>query len=383
MTHQTTPQGSPIYTKESAQITVTVNGMDYFGWESSDLSFSMENIARTATIPVTLIPGDPPAIKRQDKCTIRIGDTQLMTGIVLAAEPFYKKDACGLKVVVRDLTGDLIKASAMHKGGQWKNAKLDTIVGDLVKPFGIKVRVLDDVGAPIKEFKLEHGESVLDAIGRVAKKREMIATSNPQGEVVLCRTGKTRVKGAIVRGQNVIEMESTGTDEDRMGEYIAFGQSDVADDFEHAKNKKAKTTDKEITRYLPLLMNAEGKPDQADLQKQVDHQMRVRRGHAYGLQYKIEGWTTLGEAWDINPRIPIYDDIAGLNGEEWLIADIKYGCSIDDGDAREVTVRPIEAYELAPETERKKSGDSKKGAKNAGGRAKGRDGAPLTKKTGR
>ena len=48
-----------------------------------------------------------------------------------------------------------------------------------------------------------------------------------------------------------------------------------------------------------------------------------------------------------------------------------------------VTVRPIEAYELAPETERKKSGDSKKGAKNAGGRAKGRDGAPPTKKTGR
>lgn len=372
---------TPIYTKESAQIYLTVNGVDFVGWQSCDLSFSMEDIARRATVPVDLIPGHPPAINRQDRVGIRIHNTVLMTGIVMAAEPFYRYNDCGIKVVARDITGDLIKASAMHKGGQWKNAKLDVIVADLLKPFGIKLRVLDDVGAVIKEFKLEHGETVLDAVARLAKKRQMILTSNPAGEAVLCRTGKTRVAGAIVRGQNVIEMDAIGTDEDRMGEYIMFGQSDVADDFEHAKSKKARVADKEITRYLPLLMNAEGKPDQADLQKQIEHQMRVRRGHAYGLKYKIEGWTTLGQAWDINQRVPIYDDMVGLNGEEWLISEIQYTVDVKDGDVRNVTVRPIEAYDILPETERKNKGCKQKGGKHAAGRTRGRDGAPLTKTT--
>jgi prophage tail gpP-like protein len=324
-----------------------------------------------------LIPGHPPDIVRQDTVSIKVGETVLVTGIVLGAGPFYRYDDIGFKVTTRSRTGDLIKASAMHKGGQWRNAKLDTIIADLIKPFGLKLRVEGDVGTPIKEFKIEHGESVLDAAARAAKKRGMLVRDNAAGEVVLCRAGQTKASGAIVRGQNVIELDDIGTDEERASEYIAYGQSEVADDFESSKQKKARTVDKEMRRYLPVIINADSKVDTADLQKLTDHQMRVRRGHAYGLQYRIEGWTTLGKAWDVNELIPIYDEVAGLDGEEWLIADIKYKVELKDGDVRIVTVRPAEAYEPEPEIERSKS--NKKGGKASSGKAAGKDGAPLTK----
>lgn len=367
------------YSKEACRITVVnAAGKAYTSWLSADIDMSMENIARVATIPVSLIPGHPIDIHRQDVVTVKVGDTVLMTGIVLAAEPFYKRDDCGYKVVVRSRTGDLIKASAMHKGGQWRNAKLDVIVKDLLKPFGIALRVLDDVGAPIKEFKLEHGESVLDAISRVAKKRGLLPTDNAAGELVLCKAGKTKASGAIVRGENVIEMECLGTDEDRCSEYIAYGQSEVADDFSSAKQKKAKAIDKEQQRYLPMLINADGKVSAADLQILADHQMRVRRGHARSIQYKIEGWTTLAKPWQINELLPIWDDIAGLNGEAWLIARIRYTVDLNDGDVRIVTMSPEEAYEPEPEVERHNSGKAKRGAKNSSGKSKGKDGAPLT-----
>lgn len=373
-------QGQQIYTKESAVIkVVTQDGKEYAHWLSADISLSMENIARVATIPVVLIPGHPPEIDRQDMVSVKVGDTTLLTGYVLATGKFYGVDDCGMKIKVRDRTGDLIKASAMHKGGQWRNVKVDTIVSDLIKPYGLKLRVLDDVGTPLKEFKIEHGESVLDAIGRVAKKRGMIATSNELGELVLCKAGKTKASGAIVRGQNVIEAEDIGTDEERCSEYIAYGQSEVADDFDSCKQKKAHAIDKEIKRSIPMIINADSKVSQADLQQLVDHQMRVRRGHAYGVKYKIEGWLTLGKAWNINERIPIYDDIMGLNGEEWIIADIQYTVDVKDGDVRNVTVRPAEAYEPEPEIERHKSGKSKNGGKASSGKTKGKDGAPLTK----
>ena len=377
---QSTDKTGQRYQKEAAIIRVIGNdGKAHAHWLSADITLDLENIARVATIPIALVPGYPPDIHRQDEVGVKVGDTTLVTGFVLATGAFYKYNDCGLKIAIRDRTGDLIKSSALHKGGQWRNVKMDVIATDLIKPYGLKLRVLDDVGAALKEFKLEHGESVHDALSRLAKKRGLIVTSNAQGELVLCKAGKTKATGAIVRGQNVIEAEDIGTDEDRCSEYIAYGQSEVADDFDSCKQKKAHAVDKEIKRKLPMIINADGKVSQADLQQLVDHQMRVRRGHAYGIQYKIEGWTTLGAAWDINQRIPIYDDIMGLHGEEWLIVKIQYTVDINDGDVRNITVRPVEAYEPEPEIERHKSGKAKRGAKDSAGKAKGKDGAPLTK----
>lgn len=371
---------NPRLTKEQAIITVTNEaGKLYQHWLSAEINIDLEKIARVATIPVSLMPGHPVEIHRQDVVTVKVGDTVLMTGYVLGNGAFYRFDDIGFKLKIRSRTGDLALASALHKGGQWRNVKLDVIVSDLLKPFGIKLRVLDDVGATIKEFKLEHGETVLDAISRAAKKRGMLPTDNAQGELVLCKAGKNKASGAIVRGQNVIEMDDIGDDENRCSEYIAYGQSEVADDFESSKQKKARAMDKEMGRYLPMVINADGKVDAADLQKLVDHQMRVRRGHAYGLRYKIEGWTTLGKGWQVNERIQIYDEIAGLDGEEWVIANIGYTVDLKDGDVRMVIVRPIEAYEPEPEIERHKSSKSKGGGKASSGKSIGRDGAPLTK----
>ncbi|AXF86394.1 hypothetical protein DTO96_102148 [Ephemeroptericola cinctiostellae] len=367
--------------KEKAIITITTeDGKEYSHWLSASISINIEKLGRVATIPVALIPGHPPEIFRQDIVTVKVGNTQLMRGIVLAAAPFYRKDDAGYKVTIRSLTGDLCLAAAMHKGGQWRNAKVDTIIGDLIKPFKLALRVLDDVGEPLKEFKLEQGETVLAAASRAAKKRGLLVTDNAEGEVVLCKAGKTKASGAIVRGENVIEMEDIGTDEERGSEYIAYGQSEVADDFESARQKKAKTVDKELKRYLPVMVQADSKVSTADLQKLTDHQMRVRRGHAYGLNYKVEGWVTLGKGWDANQIIPIYDDIAGLEGEEWLIASIDYNVDVQDGDVRTVTVRPAEAYEPEPEIERHESGKRKKGGRNSQGKATGTDGKQLTKK---
>ncbi len=367
--------------KEKAVITITTeDGKEYTHWLSAKININIEKIGRVATIPVALIPGHPPEIYRQDIVTVKVGNTQLMRGVVLAAAPFYRKDDAGYKVTIRSLTGDLCIAAAMHKGGQWRNVKIDTIVSDLIKPFKLTLRVQSDVGEPLKEFKLEHGETVLAAISRAAKKRGLLVTDNAEGEVVLCKAGKVKASGAIVRGENVIEMDDIGTDEERGSEYIAYGQSEVAEDFESARQKKARTQDKELKRYLPVMVQADGKVSTADLQKLTDHQMRVRRGHAYGLTYKVEGWLTLGTAWDANQLIPVYDDIAGLDGEEWLIAEIAYDVDVQDGDVRSVTVRPPEAYEPEPEIERHKSGKSKKGGRGSASKSVGKDGHGLTAK---
>jgi len=333
---------------DAAAITVRVNGVGYAGWLQSEVDRDLEAICGTFNIPVSLTPGAPPAIKRQDEIEIYIGETRVITGYVLAAEPFYRRNDCGMRILGRDRTGDLVRTSAVHKGGQWRGATLERIARDLVAPYGIEVKVDADIGAPIQDMKLYHGETVLSALSRAARLRGVLVAPDGGGRLLLTKAGKLKFKGAIVRGQNVIAMDGIGTDEQRHSEYIAYGQSNCVDDFESARGLKASAKDDEINRYLPLVINADGNTTRAELQALVDHTVRVRRGHAYGFRYLVEGWTFEGEAWPLNQRVPIYDDIAGLDGAEWLITGVKQTCSRQDGDVTEVTVRPIEAYDTVP-----------------------------------
>lgn len=336
------------YPRDGVKITVEVNGLVYEGWLQSEVERSIEAISGTFNIPVSLIPGQPPAIKRQDAIKVRIGDEVVITGSVLAAEPFYRRDDCGMRIVGRDRTGDLVRCSAIHKGGQWRGAKLEQICKDLLAPYGIELKVETDTGAVLSDFKLSHGESVVDALARAARLRGVLVTRDNGGRLLLTKAGTVTFSGAIVRGQNVIAMDGIGTDEQRHSDYIVYGQQNTITDFETSRSLKAVAKDPEVTRYMPLVINADGNTTQAELQTLVDHTARVRRGQANGFRYTVEGWTHQGKPWPVNQQVPIYDDIAGLDGAKWLICHVRQHCTLREGDVTELTVRPIEAYDTAP-----------------------------------
>ncbi len=342
------------YTKDDAKVIVTVNGYDFEGWLEADMARSIENLSSRFTIPVTFVPGHRPKIYRQDLVKVSINETLIITGYVLAAEPFYRLDDCGIKVVGRSLTGDLVKASAIHKGGQWRNVKLDQIARDLVRPFKLDVVVDTDIGERFADFSIQHGETVLATLSRASRMRGVLVTTNRRGQVLLTKAGKTKSHGAIVRGHNVISMESIGTDEDRFSTYIGYGQKKSDKEFSESMQQKAVFKDPEIDRYLPLIVNAEGNTETSEMRSMVEHTMRVRRGQAYGLRYRLEGWTYKGKPWEENTLVPIYDDMAELNGDEWVIAEINETCDLKDGDVVELIVRPKDAYDTVPIKPRKK-----------------------------
>ena len=346
--------GEERFTRDTAKIVVEVLGLDGFGWTAyegwlqSEVERSLEALAGTFSIPISLVPGAPPWIHRGDAVRVRIGSKVVITGYVLAAEPFYRRGECGMRVMGRDRTGDLVSCSAIYKGGQWRNVTVERIVKDIISPFGLELVVDTDLGEVVKDFKLGHGETALDAVARAARLRGILVTRDDAGRVLLTKAGKNRFKGAIVRGQNVIAMESVGSDEQRHSQYFVYGQANTVTDFDQARGLKATAKDADITRYLPLVINADGNTTQKELQTLADHTARVRRGHAMGFKYTLEGWTYAGEPWPLNERVAIYDDVAGLAGAEWLICGVKQTCDLKEGDVTELLVRPIEAYDTAP-----------------------------------
>ena len=59
------------FTRDQAQIIVTVRGQAYRGWLQSEVERSLEAVCGTFSSPVNLVPGDPPDIHRQDEVQVR------------------------------------------------------------------------------------------------------------------------------------------------------------------------------------------------------------------------------------------------------------------------------------------------------------------------
>lgn len=354
---------------DQPQVSILVDGQRLTGWLQSEVSRSIESLAGTFSIPTSFVPGSLPIVRRQQEVQVLVGDQVVITGYVMAAEPFYDERDCGINIAGRDRTGDLVTSTAIHKGGQWRGAKLDRIVRDLVEPFGIKVKVVVDIGKPIDDFKLSFGESRLDAIARACKLRAVLPVPDGLGNLVLTKAGTVRAPGEIRRGVNVIRMRGIGTDERRHSEYIVYGQGAVDGSFDDARQRKATAKDAEIRRYSPLVVPSDGNNSQADLQALVDHTVRVRRGHSQGFEYTLEGWLVDGKPWPINARVPVFDDVAGLDGDEWLICSTRLSLDMQRGATTVVVVRPIEAYDTVPLKTRPRHRKAE--------RRRGRDGAVL------
>ena len=84
---------------------------------------------------------------------MKFGQDLLITGYIDTIDIDLTDTSCRLSVSGRDKTGDLVDSSAIHGSGQWKNVRLEQIVRDICKPFGIEVLVQTDTGEAISSFR--------------------------------------------------------------------------------------------------------------------------------------------------------------------------------------------------------------------------------------
>jgi len=359
-------------------VTLTVDGEDFIGWLDTSIQRSIEEISARFSVNVALMPdGGTPPIDRQDEVQIMIGGSKIMTGIVLAAEPYYNgHDDYGIRVEGRDRTGDLITAAAIHEGGQWRGVGIDQIARDLCKPYGIEVKVTNDadIGKPLERFELENGEPVAEAISRACKYRGVLVTRDNDGSLLLTTAGNKKAPASLVVGKNVISMSANGTDAERCSEYIVQGQGEIN---QHGSAKKArdlefKAYDKDIKRYLPCIIQADDGGDQEHMQKIAEHTARIRAGKAYSYSYTVEGWEVNGVPWEPNQLVAVADPVLGLDFDEMLIISANATISRDNADVTEIVIAPKAAYEQIPLPEPKESSGGKKKKKSKGNKKKGK-----------
>ena len=71
------------------------------------------------------------------------------------------------------------------KSVEFRNMNLRDIASQLVEPFSLKLQSPSDVGGPFRRVKLKREDKVLTFLARLAKQRQLLIRSSPNGELVL------------------------------------------------------------------------------------------------------------------------------------------------------------------------------------------------------
>ncbi len=341
-----------------ADLQLVVNGQQHAGWNRIRVHRGLEEIAGEFDLGVSerwseTIP--PIEVRAQDRCSVVVAGVTLITGNVDRVGYSYDATSHSVSVNGRDATGDMVDCAAEHAKGEWRNADIGQIARDLAKPFGIKVAIAGDIGAPFPVFALEPGETAFDCLERAARQRGVRLLSDGLGGLIVGAKEATASGASLVEGENILGCEVSNDCSQRFAHYIVRGQQAGTDDTngKDAAQVKATADDAGVLRNRTLVVVDEDQGDIAGLQRRAKWEASVRAARALTATVKVQGWTHANGLWQPNTLVRLNAPTVRID-RELLVRDVDFVVD-ENGTFTELVMVPKEAYSLLAMPEKKKA----------------------------
>lgn len=333
-------------------IELKVGGSIYGGWESARITFGIEQMANSFDISVTdrwVGQDQPRPIRVGEKCQLLLDGEIVITGFIDDNSPEFDANRHGININGRDVTGDLVDCSAIHKTGQWINASLGVIARDLCAPFGIKVIPDAPLGDNFPTFAIQEGETVYECLDRACRMRAIMPVSDSKGHLVLTRAKTGAPVAELIEGENILSARGDFSLRERFSVYYIKGQDRGSDDSESAEvhtQVSATSTDTFVNRHRPLIVLAEDKGAFASFKQRAEWERNVRRGRSARATVKVNGWRNVtGKLWQANTLVHVKSNYLGVDAD-LLVVGGTYILDEQQGQVTELNLVKREVFDL-------------------------------------
>ena len=337
--------------------TFYVSNKIYEGFKNIKLSRNLTSL--TGSFEITLT--DKWEVDQEDfelkpglKIACKLGSVQLYEGYIDRLSISMSTNSKNITISGRDKTGDLVDCSILGNN-EFNDMKLEAIAKELVKPFDIGVIVFADTGKAIPKFTVNQGETVFEALERLAKQRELLLTSSPVGNLVFEKKGIVRASSELIEGVNILSAGVTFDNTERFSEYHVKGQaSSILGSIDDNTKAAGVSKDNGIERYRPTLLIAENSSDADGAQKRANWESSFRIAKGMQLNVAVQGWKQKGgEIWATNQTVHIDCRSLGIK-QDLLISKVKFDQS-ESGRRVELELIRSDSFEF--KTEIKKEDD--------------------------
>lgn len=375
------------------RVTLTLNGQPFSEWTGVEITRDMQDMTgnfsvelrdarrSSAALAMATLASYADLVRVGITAELAIDNETVLVGWVDTVAPSIRDGEARVSISGSDKARDLIDGAATVDGpAELKDKKLDAIITEVVKPYGLKVRAEVDVGEAFPRYMLDAAETALSAVEKGLRQRGVLAMSDGVGSIVLTQTGASRAPAALTLPGNVVAADGEFTIENRHSEYVVKGQAEKAqgkrrkevpldskaeplaapapmaaqETSEEPHEKpgvviEGRMRDAEMQRHRPLVTLARTQLTDEGAQQQAEWMERTARGSSETITYEVVDWRA-GEArrlWRPNEMVPVDDAYMGIN-RDMLIAGVTFRYREDDGAKTSLRVTSPEAYDTKP-----------------------------------
>lgn len=344
-------------------ITLEVNGVEYENFVSASCDIRLDALSNTFSFEAVAPENEPLPFKGGDSCKVSVDGETVLTGFIEVIDVSYDDDSHTINVSGRDKTGDLADSTIdTIPDISGENLTLKLLIERVIKSLELDLQVIDEVepepfNVAVDIAAPEPGDNAFQFIEGYARKRQVLLTSNADGNIVIASNSETNAIGAVqhIIGATDNNVLSANFSFDTTGRFNLYkiksslnptslnnaGDTDLAS----LVNQRGGVFDIDIRTGRQLILISETSLSNAECERRAKWEADIRK--ARGLLYSatVEGFRSGNELWQINRLYQIVDDFVGKE-ETMLCNSISFNYDLDSGSTTELGFVGRKAYTL-------------------------------------
>ena len=228
-----------------------------------------------------------------DIVRVYVGGVPAVFGYITERHVGFDEKNHGIRLIGCGDTVDLTSSSVPieqlngHDGKSWSNLAMD-----LMAHLGIGLKQVGAVdNTPFENIQIQPGETIMMALERYAKPRNIVIGSNANGGLLAIGEHAALSRGYLIEGVNILRASAVTSDDKVYRKIYALGQNNGSDRaYGDSQNKQIAFQPGTSTRNRYLVVLNDVADSMHGVQRRAMMEKVFTEGSFFELQITVQGW---------------------------------------------------------------------------------------------
>lgn len=339
-----------------------VNGKKYYGFTEATADVRLDALSNSFSFEAAPANDIKIPFILGDECVVYVDDLPVITGHVEVITGSGSYETSKISIIGRDKTADIVDSKIGVLNDVKAPITFKRVVELVIQHIGAEIDVIDLAGVSLDRaddiVAAEPGDGAFDFLEKIARKKNVILTSNSDGNVVIQKAIGQLIEASVIhrtdgQGNNAISYAFKYDDTQRFHRYEAVGNLNVnsLSTFGAIAPKKVVSQsgfvlDERIREGRQYIISSEQFGSSGNMKDRSSWEANIRRARSRVYTAVVTGYKNqTGDIWTPNTLVKVSDDRANID-DVMLINAVTYRLTSDEGSTTELSLVNRDAYTL-------------------------------------
>lgn len=345
-------------------LALRLNGVNYTDFINASVARSMETAASAFTFTSSANPDNLFPIKNGDLIEVLADGQTISIGYVENVSINYDSGSHTISIKGRSLLADLVDSTVGEIKEFEGQVNFEDICRTVLDSLTLTdIKIINEAGK-IDNFdssditSAETGQNAFDFLEKFARKRQVLLTTDGDGNLVITRAGNILLPASLknvidANDNNILSATLDDNKSDLFNRYTANSQLNPVNlkpgsNAKHIADQAASRFDTFNRKSRVLEFNAEESSDSFTLHDRAGWEANIRRSRSKTYKAKVQGHSVDGIVWEPNRLHRVDDDFTGTHAT-LLLKAVTYNFDLSGGSTTMLGFTNKFAYTLKVE----------------------------------